>query len=73
MNPFSNQNKAPQNPQQGRGATKQSDIDAYLAHNDAEFDKSLKDKTNKYNKLKDDYISLQAELKNILALIKLLD
>lgn len=49
MNPFSNQNKAPQNPQQGRGATKQSDIDAYLAHNDAEFDKSLKDKTNKYS------------------------
>jgi hypothetical protein len=49
MNPFSNQNNQAKQPLKGRGYTKQSDIDAYLSDHDAEFDKTLKDKSNKYS------------------------
>lgn len=49
MKPPNQQNSGQRVGLGGRGATKQSDIDAYLSDHDAEFDKTLKDKTNKYS------------------------
>lgn len=49
MQPQNQQNNQQEQSPRGRNVPQGSDIDAYLTDQDAKFDKTLKDKTNKYS------------------------